>query len=85
MIIDYKTRILEARKGIFRDFEIRKLQVAKASNFPGYVISNSIAGFIIVTSIVTMIFTILSYPVFWDMIWFYRSYVVAILVSTFLK
>ena len=70
---------------IFRDFEIKKLQVAKASNFPGYVISNSIAGFIIVTSIVTMIFTILSYPVFWDMIWFYRSYVVAILVSTFLK
>lgn len=64
---------------------MKKIEVEKASTFAGSVISNSIAGFIITTSIITAIFTLLWYPLFWEAIWYYRSYLTAILFSYFAK
>ena len=85
LMLDYKTRILEARKGIFRDFNMDAIGVADAANFPGLVISNSIASFVFVTLIVTIIFAILSFPLFWLFLWSQYTYFIAILVSMWLN
>jgi hypothetical protein len=84
-MLDYKTWILEARKGIFWDFDFKKIEVNRAADFPGLVISNSIAGFVIVTGIITLVFTLLTYPVFWLLIWYYKSYFIAIIVSSLIS
>ena len=81
LLLDYKTRILEARKGIFRDFTIEKIEIADASNFPGLLISSSIIGFLFVTLVVTISFTLISYPLFWRLVYSYGSVILTIIVS----
>lgn len=65
LLLDYKTRILEARKGIFRDFHFDKIEIADAANFPGFLISNSIIGFIFIVFFVTVGISAFAYPLFW--------------------
>lgn len=59
--------------------------VADAANFPGLIISNSIASFIFVTAIITILFTILAFPLFWLFLWSQYTYFIAILVSMWLN
>jgi hypothetical protein len=85
LIIDYKTRIIEARKGIFRDFHLDKLEVVEGSTLPGYVISNSIAAFVIVVGFSTFILTFLFWPLFWLFLWKMKFLMLSIIVPGIIK
>ena len=69
LMMDYKTRILQGRKGIYEGFNMEEVEVKDASNLPGFVISTSVGGFVIVVLFVTIIFTFLSWPLFWLYLW----------------
>jgi hypothetical protein len=69
LIFDYKTRIMEARRGIFRDTNMEEVEVMEGSNFPGYMISCSIAGFLITVICGTLAMTVLFWPLFWVFMW----------------
>lgn len=68
-MMDYKTRVLQGRKGIYEGFHMEEVEVKDASNFPGFVISTSVGGFVIVVLFVTIMFTFISWPLFWLYLW----------------
>ena len=69
LIFDYKTRILKARKGDFGDLDFDNIEVMAGSNFPGYTISTSIAGFVITLFCITLVLTLLFWDLFWIWVW----------------
>ena len=85
LVIDYKTRILEARRGIFRDFHLDKLEVQLGASMPGFLISNSIMAYGLVVISVTLVITLLCYPLFWEIIWSLIFILVPIILSMVIK
>ena len=69
LIFDYKTKILEARRGIFKNFNVDVIAVMEGSNFPGFIISSSIAGFFITLACSTLALSFLFWPLFWLFLW----------------
>ena len=85
LIFNYKTRIMEARRGIFTGFNFDEVEVMEGSNFPGYVIASSIAGFVISLIGCTLILTLVFWPVFWLWLWSKRKLILTIVVPTIVK
>ena len=80
LVIDFKTRILEARRGIFREFLMKKVEICDGPSLPGYIISSSIAGFAIVLGCMTLIFTLMIWPLFWYWIWSIKFFLMTIII-----
>lgn len=85
LILDFKTKILEARKGIFKDFDMEVVNIQDGASFPGFLISNSIAGFIIVVSLSTATLTLLLWPMFWRFMWSYKLVVFSVIFPVLIK
>lgn len=64
---------------------MNKIETVKGSTFPGFLISNSIAAFVIVTGIVTAFVALIIYPMFWRVLWSYKYFIIPILVSMVLN
>lgn len=60
LIKDYKERILQGRRGEYRGFIQEEIEVKDSANFPGFIISTAVAGFVIVVFFVTVVFTLLT-------------------------
>ena len=69
LMMDFKTKVIQGRKGIYEGFHMEEVEVKDASNFPGFVISTSVGGFVIVVLFVTIMFTFISWPLFWLYLW----------------
>lgn len=69
LVHDYKTRILQMRKGNYGDLNMEIVDIKEGANLPGYVISNSVGGFVFVVLITTCLVTILMWPMFWRYLW----------------
>lgn len=85
LIIDYKTRILLARKGEFPGFHMDKADVSEGIAFPGYMISSSIAGFVIVVGGCTLMLTFLLWPLFWVFLWESKFVILSIVIPALVK
>jgi len=48
---------------------MEEVEVKDAANLPGFVISTSVGGFVIVVAFVTITFTFLAWPLFWLYLW----------------
>lgn len=55
--------------------------MAEAANFPGLLISNSIMGFFFIVIIITLLFTMMTYPLFWLMIYENIGFIMIVAVS----
>ena len=82
---DFKKWVLEFRKGKFEDVNLQKVEVVNGLSFPGYLISNSIGCFILVTFSLTIFFTLIVWPMFWLVLWDFRFAILTVLVSSFLQ
>jgi hypothetical protein len=58
LIKDYKEKILLGRRGEYPGFVMEEVEVKDSANFPGFIISTSVAGFVIVVGLITIIFTL---------------------------
>ena len=63
---DFKDRALLLRKGI-RTFS-EKITLENASEYAGFQIANAAVSYLILVFVLTLIFTILCWPVFWKLI-----------------
>lgn len=70
LLFDYKTQVLKFRKGDIGNFKYKNIEIKDGSNFPGYIISYAVAGFIIQVLFLTVILSILFQPLFWIWLWF---------------
>ncbi len=84
LLWDYKTRMLEAARGIFRGTDLDEISIADGSTLPGYIISNSIIAFIIVCAVCTAVLTILLWPLFWKWLWGQKFILLSVLVPSFI-
>jgi len=85
LLMDYKTKMLEARKGVFKGVNKWKVRVVQGVNFPGFMIGNSIVVFIFITILMTLVFTLLLWPVFWKVLWGFWFFIITIIISSFVK
>jgi hypothetical protein len=81
LVVDYKTRILEARRGVFWDFHLDKIEVSTGADMPGLLISNSIMSYFLVTGSVTLVIALICYPLFWAILWSFVFIFIPIFVS----
>ncbi|MBK8156631.1 MAG: hypothetical protein IPK55_11840 [Streptococcus sp.] len=58
LIKDYKEKILLGRRGEYPGFVMEEVEVKDSANFPGFIISTSVAGFVIVVGLITIVFTL---------------------------
>ena len=85
LLWDYKTRILEARRGIFRDFHFDKLEIVEGPQLPGFIIANSIAGFALTVFCCTIILTFIFWPLFWVWLWQIKFFLLSIIIPAIIK
>jgi hypothetical protein len=85
LIFDYKTRIMEARRGIFRDTKMEEVEIMQGSSFPGYMISCSIAGFIITLLCGTIALTALFWSLFWVFLWSKKEMLITVIIPIIVK
>ena len=85
LLLDVKTRVLEAWKGIFREFRMDKLECVHGAQFPGFVISQSLCGFVITIAICTLAFTMMLWPMFWWILWALKYYILTILIPMIIE
>ena len=85
LILDIKTRILEAWKGIFREFRLDKLECVHGAQFPGFVISQTVCAFALTVIGFTIIFTLLIWPMFWRILWALKYYILTILIPSIIN
>jgi len=80
---DFKKRVIEARRGVFNGFTMSEVEVKEGANFPGFMISCSVGGFVIVCISVTFIFTLLCWPMFWLFLWSVRIVILSIVIPNY--
>lgn len=85
LILDTKTRVLEARQGKFTDFNFNKLECVHGAQFPGFVISCSLCAFALTTFCITFVFTLLLWPMFWRILWSLKYYILTILIPMIIE
>lgn len=69
LVKDYKEKILLGRQGSYKGFILEEVEVKDSANFPGFIISTAIAGYVIVVGLITIIFTLLTQTLFWLLLW----------------
>ena len=84
ILLDYKRRVLQARKGIF-EFKRQKIPLSSSTSLPGAIISNSIFMFFIVIIVFTIVFSIIAWPLFWEIMWRIKWNLVSILAGTIIN
>ena len=72
--------MIEARRGIFRGTDLNDISINDGNSFPGYIISNSIIGFLIICILCTGILTVLIWPLFWRWLWDQKFVLLSILI-----
>ena len=82
LVWDFKTKILEFRRGIFNEFHHDEVDIKEGANTPGYIISNAVGGFVVVVLVVTVLVTLLIWPLFWKFLWSIRILLLSIIIPT---
>jgi len=83
--MDFKNRVLYGRRGVYEGFNMEEVEVKDASNFPGFVISTSVGGFVIVVLFVTVMFTFISWPLFWLYLWSIKFVILSFLIPEYIN
>jgi len=64
---------------------MEEVEVKEGANFPGFMISCTVGGFVIVCASVTGLFTLLCWPMFWLYLWSIRTVILSIIIPNYLN
>jgi hypothetical protein len=75
VVLDLRCEVLQARRGIWQ-FNVRKMQSTFAWTYVGTQVSNAMFTYALISIPLTIVFTVLGWPVTWDLIiWFLTHYI----------
>ena len=64
---------------------MEEVEVKEGANFPGFMISCSVGGFVIVCASVTGLFTLLCWPMFWLYLWSIRTTILSVIIPNYIN
>lgn len=64
---------------------MEEVEIKDAANFPGFIISTCVGGFVIVVLFVTIMFTFISWPLFWLYLWSIRLVLLSFLIPMYIN
>jgi len=84
ILYDFKQKVLNARKGIF-DFDKSKAALPPKAGLSGAIISNSVFMFFLTVLQMSIIFTLISWPLFWKCLWNFKWVILATLSGSIIN